>query len=504
MYDSGQPTVDENGELVVGLLPSQIEVLTWEHEWGAVRGGKGAGKTIGLCLWMLQRLELYPKAAHFVVGADFEQLRRGFFQSFIDTLTSIGWEEGVDFRYRESPSPMIVILATGARLRSLGAIQANRIESVEFQTLLLEEPQTWKNGEVIYGILNTRMRHSKRSASDYGRGEPNRPALKMQARMSFNPPVIGSWLHEIVEKRWQPRGFPCLRVSVRDNYLMLDVDAYIKRLESALPPSQWPSQIDGHWSTPSGGALLEFDRNVHGLQAGAAPDSIPRGVDPNLPLLIGCDFNVGHQRWVIAQVHTQREYQDGFVYARDRMPVKRTRLDTPGWKRRVLRFIDEIAIDNTGSRQMAQAFIERYGVHAKRTGVVLYGDSTGNNRSQLDGVSSNWSVIMDTLTLAAIPYRYAVKTNGPVVDRVVAFDAVWRSGEGVGAAIDIEACPELLADCEGRARWNGTRTDLDKKSDARATHAFDAASYLASGFSDAVAARVSADTLGKQTLTLSR
>jgi len=479
--------VDVNGNLDIELLPSQMEMRSFTTEWAAARGGKGSGKTVGLCYWMLERLEMYPEAAHFVVGADFEQLRRGFFPSFIDVLTDIHWEAGVDFRYRESPSPMI-ILKSGARLRALGAIQAVRIESVEFQTLLLEEPQTWKNGEDVFGILNTRLRHSIRSAKEYGLD------LLLQGRMSFNPPAVGSWLYEIIEKRWPAKGYACQRVSVRDNYLLLDREGYVRRLETALPPNRWPSQIDGHWSTTGGGVFREFQRDIHGNP----PAGIPRGIERTKPLLWSLDFNVGHMRSVIAQVYTQRVFADGFDIRPDRGPIQKYRFDSPGWTRRILRFIGEIAIDDTGTQQVVAAFAERFGDVAKRTGVVLYGDSTGGSRSQIDGLTSNWSTIIDGLTCAGIPFSYDVIRNGAPLNRIVKMDATFRSGAGLGCTVDIDACPELLFDIEN-VQWNKQGTDFDKSANPRLTHAADAAGYLCVGFA---AASLAADyrnrTKGKE------
>ena len=481
----GLPSVNPDGSLDVWMLPDQVEVLSWDHEWGAVRGGKGAGKTIGLCMWMLSRMEEYPKAAHFVVGADYEQLRRGAFQSFIDTLTGIGWEHGVDFVYRESPSPMIVIRGSGARLRALGAVQASRIESVEFQSLWLEEPQTWKNGDAVYGILNTRLRHSKRSATYYRGPEGDRPALKVQGRMSFNPPLKGSWLHEVVEKRWAPRGWPCKRVSVRDNYLMLDVAEYIQRLESALPPSQWPSQIDGHWATASGGAIREFDRDVHC----DPPEEIPRGFDETKPLLWSLDFNIDYQRSVIAQAWSQRTIYDGVEITRSRPPSHRYSRALPGWQKHVLRYIGEIAPkQSAGTLDVVREFIARFGDFAKRHGgVVLYGDASGGNRSQIDGLASNWSTIIDELTRAGIKFDFQVPAgNGSVVDRIMDLNTQFKSGDGFGATLDMDECSALLQGVEN-VQWNANGSGLDKGSHASGHDAVDAASYLAVGFRKRIA-----------------
>jgi len=471
--------VGADGILDVVLLSWQITVLAWKAEWGALRGGKGSGKTIVLCFWMLIRLELFPKAAHYVVGADYEQLRRGFFQSFVDVLTGIGWEEGVDFRYREVPSPMVV-LPSGARLRALSSVLALRIESVEFQTLLLEEPQTYKHGEAIYGILNTRLRHSKRSTAAYGLGMP------LMGRMSFNPPRKGTWLHRLVSEQWPAYGYPELQVSVKQNSLLLDQPGYIQRIQRAYPPHLWDSQIDGHWLVGSGGAIREFNCDVHGLLSPSSPPQIPRGIDRRVPLIWGLDFNVGHMRSVIAQAYVQQIYRhETLVVFRDRPPRVREQLEIPGWQRHVLRFVGEISLDDTGSRQVAEEFVRRYGEIAKACGgVILVGDSSGGNRSQIDGIATNWSTVMDTLDRHGIRYDYQVMTNGPVAESLIKFDALFRNGDGFGVTVDLPACPEFVLDLENCETDKNGGLDKSDTSDAgkRRTHALDAGRYISVWF----------------------
>jgi len=200
--------------IAVRRLPTQREFFNDQNKWAAGRGGVGAGKTTPVTWWILKRLEQYPKANHFAVGASYEQLRSGIFESLAGFLEhTLGWERGVHFRYRESPSPQLTLIPSGARLRSVSAEQAERIASLQVQTFVCEEPQTWHNGEQFFRFIVERHRHNPVTAALYA-------DLIPKGRMTFNPPARGHWLQKLVDEMWPKLGYKCHVFSLRDNVLM--------------------------------------------------------------------------------------------------------------------------------------------------------------------------------------------------------------------------------------------------------------------------------------------
>lgn len=457
----------------VPMLRHSLVAIADERKWAGIRGGVGSSKTTTWCWWLLRRLKRYPIDHNaIVVGADYQQLARGMFATLVAVLD----DAKIKYTYRERPTPMIRF-GDGTRLRSMSAKTSQRIRSLEIDTLLCEEPQTWERGSEVFDVLIGRLRGSRAAQARYG------DTLQPQGRLSFNPPIVSHWLHELIEEQWPAQGYICYQFTVRHNVLMPRLEEYIAALQARLPPSRWPSEIDGHWATASGGVIREFDRTVHGNP----PAAIPRGLDRTKPLLWSLDFNVGHQRSVIAQGFTQRLIYDGVEIQPGRPPEHRYHRDIERWQRRILRFVGEIALDDTGVRQVVAAFIDRYGDVTRKNGVVLYGDASGGARSQIDGIASNWSTVMEELTRAGIKYDYRVpKANGAVLNRIQDADAQFRTGDGCGATVDLDECVELLADLEG-AKWAPNGHDIDKKSDPRRSHAVDAASYLCVGFRKAAA-----------------
>lgn len=460
-------------EVEMRVLRPQAEMVTCQAKWAAARGGTGSGKTFGWCIATIDFIQNFPKANAFVVGADYEQLRRGFFDSMLTVLEAIGWEVGVDYIYRESPSPMIRFPKLGARLRSLSAKLAQRIRSVEFQWLILEEPPTWHDAEEVYRVLVGRMRHNKRTADAYG------TTLQPRGRMSFNPPAEGTWLHELIETRWKAAGYPCWRMSVRNNHLMLGVDEYVRDLEIALDPSRWPSEIDGYWSTAGGNVCSAFDSKIHL----SAPDGMPAvdAIDETKPLLWSHDFNVALMCSIIAQPYTQTRLTDGFAYHDNRPPTQLYRFPIAGWQRRVIRVIGELAIPDAGTPNVFRAFMEKYGDIARRTGVVLFGDASGGARIQsADSASSgrtNWLDLETRLRKAGITVSLHIpKANPSEIDGINEMNAQFGTGEGYGVTINGPECPVLLKDIREVKR--GKNGKIEKLPGTLLTHMLDSLRYV--------------------------
>jgi hypothetical protein len=459
------------------VLEQQAEQIETEALFSAAFGGVGSGKTFGAQWKMFKRLRRYPQAGHYVTGADFEQLRGGYFIDFRYLLEELlHWKEGRDFKYRDSPRPMLILTDTGARIRALSAELAERIRSTQIQSLHAEEPQTWHNGEQVWRTLVGRMRHSIRSSKLY-------PDMPIQAWMTFNPggnpgAPVGSWLYNLIEKNWKAAGYPSWRFSLRDNYLLENAAQYIKNLEDNLPPHLWPVEIDGNWPTTGGGAYRSFDQSIH---AGQPPAGLPPVGLRNAPLLWSLDFNVGLQCSVISQAFVQQpivEYKGH--------PQPESRLPVPGWQRRVFYVIDEITLENAGVEDVLDEFIRRYEQHAKTYGVTIYGDASGGARSQLmssqSAIRTNWEAVNARLRKHGIRPTFRVQSANPSqMDRVNMVNKQLRTGSGFGVLIDPHRCPELINDLVSVKIKPGTN-EIDKSDKTeqglRRTHTSDAAGYM--------------------------
>lgn len=423
----------------VSMLPKQAWLAHYNKKWGGARGGVSAAKTHGFVIWLLKRLKEYPRQQAFVVGATNVQLQNGFFATLLGVLDDIGAR---GFRYRESPTPMLVF-ANGSRIRSMVASQAERIRSVEIDTLLLEEPQTWPNGQTVYDVLVGRLRTSPVARKHYG------DKIQPQGRMSFNPPAEGHWIHGVVTKVWPKLGYECIQMSVRDNFLMPRQHEYVRGLEAQYSADRVKVDIDGEWATAGGNVYSSFDSKIHLT----APDGMPAvdAIDESKPLLWAHDFNVALMCSLIAQPYTQTRLTDGFAYHENRPPTQFYRFPIPGWQRRIIRVIGELAVFDAGTPNVFRAFMEKYGDIARRTGVVLFGDASGGARQQsADSASSgrtNWLDLETRLRKAGIQVSMQIpKANPSIIDRINETNAQFGTGDGYGTTINGAECPVLIKD----------------------------------------------------------
>lgn len=460
--------------LVIRLLRKQGLFLRAAAKWVAAKGGVGSGKTMAMVWWVIRRLEDYPKASHVVVGADYDQLRRGFFPSLLGVLEEdLGWEVGRDFTYRENPTPMVRFLHSGARVRSMSAELAQRVRSAEFQSIYCEEPPTWHNGNGAdtFRAVAGRLRHSRKSSSAY-------PDMRLQGRMTFNPPAIGTWLYKLIEEAWPSEGWPCFTFSLRDNVLLPGLAEYIRQIEGMYPPDRWPVEIDGEWSTFGGMVYRLFDAKIH---CADPPQGLPsRNLWP-APILWSHDFNVFKMCSVVCQQVTQKQVSLGLQPSPQGPPKEKFENAIAGFQKRVLYVHDEIVLRDAGTPNVVNAFLERYGDHARKYGVYLYGDPSAGRGQSIDSnasVKTAWDDIITSLRNAGIPLRLRVHKRSPSPgDRVNMVNMQFADRDGVGMLVDAQKCHDLLDDFRMVTFKDGTN-EIDKITNKDLTHSSDALGYL--------------------------
>lgn len=441
--------------VTIRRLPKQREFYECNDKWAAGRGGVGAGKTTAVVWWMLERLEKHPRATHFAIGASYEQLRAGIFESVVGFLEhTLGWERDVQFRYREAPSPMLTLLPSGARLRSLSSEQRERIAGLQMQTAVCEEPQSWIEGEAFYQLVVERLRHNPTSAVLY-------PEMVPKGRMTFNPPARGHWLQKMIEQRWPKLGYKCWQFSLRENVLMVGLDSYVRDIENATSLDRWANRIDGEWATSGGSVYRMFDEDVHGN----LPTGVNFEIDMGRPLLWAHDFNVQHMSSVICQEYDQPTVADAAVPQNGIIP---------GWQRMIVRVLGEIVLHDVGTPDTVTAFLDRYGDVARKTGVTLFGDPSGGARSQTasaqSAIRTNWDAIEQGLTAAGITWTKRVPPAHPSVgDRINEVNSQLRTGEGPGLVLDPARVPTLVSDFM-RVERASNGVDIEKRRNPELTH----------------------------------
>ncbi len=449
------------------VTPDQAEVLRYRGPMAAIVGGWRAGKSRSLADWMHDRLEAYPSARHYVVGADLPQLKRGFLQTFLALMA----EYEIEAEYSRTEGT-IRLIHNGAVLEPLSAKVQERILSAEADTLLLEEPQTWEGGLAAFRIVMSRL-----SGSPQGKRYAD---LVPTMRMSLNPVPVGHWVWDLLE---QQKAMPYWRFSVRRNYLWPGRDAYIALQESLLDPEMRRVHLDGEWYTRGGSVYRHYSAERHATPLPGLP---PLAFDPSKPLLWTHDFNVGLMCSVVAQHHEQGTFGAGRVAPVVPMlhavpyPEIRERAVKEA-QSHLLYALDEIRLPDASSADTVETFLTRWGEQARRVGVMVYGDPSGSSRSQAT-LDRNWDVIVGGLRAAGIRVEVRVPKAHPAIEaRVNATNAQFVSGDGVGCYIDHLKCPFLVRDFQQVAWKEGASSAVIDKSSRELTHLSDAWGYLVAG-----------------------
>lgn len=455
------------------ILPWQAEFLICDRDIAAVIGGFASGKSFICAHWLLNRCLQYPAGTHVIVAKDLPQAKRGP----IATLRGVMESRNVDYAYNASTGE--ITLNNGCRIKALSVQNYLAFRALEADSIWADEAADWgPSAEIAFTrYLAPRLRPSPGGKKYLKHG------MKPQMRISSNPSALGSWLHELIVKKNYCK---CWNVSLRDNHLMPELDTYIDRQERSLSPDLWPFLIDGNWgSTTTGTVYKGFNRQL-AIQDPTQFGLPPMARDLRKPLLWSLDFNVGLMCSVVLQSHPQQRIVDRKAFQDLRgLPVtplaESSRLAVDGFQHNLMYVIDELRIPNSGTPDVLDEFLLRYGDHARQAGVILYGDASGGGKAQQisaqSAARSNWAILVQGLQREGIKVQFRVpKANPSVLDRVNETKAQIKTKDGRGLFIDEAKAPYLLTDLES-VRWKEGTNDIDKDDD-KMTHLSDALGYV--------------------------
>ena len=223
-----------------------------------------------------------------------------------------------------------------------------------------------------------------------------------------------------------------------NKHLLKNAPDYYSRLKNSYDDKFYRQEVLGEYLNMSGGKVYaNFSRDQH------LGDFKP---DPSLHLLWALDFNVDPRSSLILKI------VNGVAYV-----------------------YDEIVLRGATTDQAAEEFLRRYPDH--RTGVVVYGDASGNAR-QTTGFSDYEMVKSFFIANSTVPVHYRPqRSNPPVRDRINLVNLKLRSASGqVGLRVD-NRCKELVKDFE-QVAFKSDSFLIDKDRDRSRTHLSDALGYL--------------------------
>lgn len=227
--------------------------------------------------------------------------------------------------------------------------------------------------------------------------------------------------------------------------------AQILQAKASMSDSEFAQEILAEYrDLHRGSAYVNFSQdNLRKTSPFLSRDEI---YTPNLPYIIGLDFNVMPMAWEIGQ------QRNGVFY-----------------------WFDEIYLEHTHTQEAAKELVARLKrMECRGTpNVILVGDSTGTARKTSASGETDYKIIKQALKEAGITFEDRTPSvNPPVKDRINTMNAMLKAADGsIKLFFHPTGVPHLVKDMQ-RVTWKlGAESILDQVTDRSLTHASDAAGY---------------------------
>lgn len=430
-------------------LPWQAEFLERPEKSVIVIGGVGSGKSIICADWLIERGLMYPKARHYIIGANYPMLKEGTIPTFESRLMEHG------FSYKKNETNLSITLTSGpgrgVRFIAWTAKKYQTLKSQMLDSVWCDEAQEWERGWDAYTYIVSRMRLSEEAQAHH-------PQLKNRLRMSANPPREGP-SHWLIEKFVDnlPNDTFLFRVNTYHNHLLPNAEEYIEFLRSTYSAELFRLEVMGEIVDLKGGRVyynFEKPRHVAAEVKGRKVE-----LDPARELQYINDFGTTPRVSLLAQVHTGLG---------------------EGYQSEVVFIIGEITNWAGGTEGNLDAMRQRYPPKGLfRLGV--YGDAT-NTSAATDG-QADWDYLRKHIVQSGYhgDFRRNGLSNPPVVDRVYALQSKLRNEKGEIGVVIHPSCTELIADLQ-KTKWRDDKRAIDHGSPQRGlarSHWSDAVGYFA-------------------------
>lgn len=335
---------------------------------------------------------------------------------------------------RPNESELKIVLKNGAIIQLFGMDNAENLYGIKLAAGICDEYDQMKK-DAVDNVL--RPATSDTRGPLWYCGTPD--ATRGQIKDLFNQVQLDK--KEGKRKDWGVWKFK----SIDGGYIDADEIAAAKE---ELDERTYRQQYEATFETAEGKVYYAFDFDTHVQQSAE--------YDPKLPVRMFWDFNVDPFCIGFAQAH----------------PVLNERREVKDFKVRVF---DELVIRNSNTPEMLREFKKKAWFINHKTGLVVYGDASGNSRSTKSSLS-DYQIIQDALK--GVPgFDLRVKEANPdVKDRTACVNSKLKSFDGVVDMTINPRCKWLIKDLMDVTRKQGTN-DIDKTNPDR-THSSDGLGYF--------------------------
>lgn len=398
------------------LTPSQSRFLKSDAHFAALVGGIGLGKSTAMRYYLLKRaFSQHPSDRMLLATTTDQQLR----DTILDPLFAFFDELGLYYSYNRNSK----LLTLGpAKIICTSLDNPNPLRGIEVSTIIVDEAAFAK--EEALDILLGRLRSKYRK--------------DLQFRAITSPNGYNRFYQLFAGENRLP-GVDLIQGRTRENIFL--PRQYVEALYASYTPKQAAQELEGQFVSLTTGAMYyTFDMDKHVSNKAV--------YDPEYPIYIGMDFNVGLHCSILVQ-HIAG----------------------------TLVVFDEICLPEVGTREAAQAIRDKYGLRTKYP-ITIMPDATGSRR-QTSAENSDHEILRR--------YGFLVNTdrsNPRVEDRVNTVNLLFQNSEMIVSP----KCSTLIRDLN-------LMTYSTKARDPLLSHASDALGYAAYKLKPLVAAQQPTHTI---------
>jgi hypothetical protein len=450
-------------------LPAQDDFYNSQEDQVAYIGGLGCGKTrIGSDDTLRVAAE-YPRCGKgektpglAIVSNTFQQLIDGTMSTFFDQCEK--W--GVHYVDRIRLEHKIYLKEFDAWIGVYSIDEPDKFKSYEFCYIWIDEAQADTWNKPAYDKVVGRLRGTERQRRLY-------PKMPLRIRITANPPwTMDHWLVDLCTKPSESTGkIPCklITASTWDNPFL--PEGYIDRLYENFDPEVAEIEMGGKFGDIGHGRIFRrFSRGKHVISDEKAKQlGLPAlRVDPNIKICWSHDFNVDPLCSVIFQWRKVR---------------------VNGFQRVVMYVLDVLQIRNSLIDMAVKAFLDKkeFVDVARRRGLVLYGDASGNVQTNRQTGLTDFAALTNELEAVGLWGNIGTKEVGVAnPERVMRWAAANRMLEdakgNIGVVLRESTCGPLVTDFERMFYKPGTlQVEVAKIKDGKPTklitHLADACTY---------------------------
>ncbi len=423
-------------QIIDKFKPVLKSILKYEflHYW--LKGGRGSTKSSFIAIVLVLLILIDPEFNAVCIRKVGETLQDSVYNQIIWAIELLGLKN--HFQYKASPL-QLVYKPTGQRFYFRGCDKPEKIKSIKckigkLKAVWFEELTEFSGMKEIRTVTQSIVRGSDKILCFY----------------SFNPPKDGkNWVNEEVARARANRFVSqTTYLDVPPNWLGAN---FIEEAEDLKEnrPDDYNNEYLGQTSKITLNIVKNFDKNVNVRKINYNPD---------LTLHLTCDFNVDPMCWLVAHKTDDKVF-----------------------------YFDELAIENTYTKECINEFIERYKDHKGK--IIINGDASGDYRNA-QSEFTNYAIILKALReyfTGEDRVKLEIRDFNPsIISRINAFNERIKTRKGIVNIYIDPKCKKLIYNIDNLKFKEGsnkidlpTLKEIEKNSELKYLgHPFDAASYL--------------------------